>query len=77
MTQSHIRPDNGRDLGQIRIGRPSPRTEERHASPFRVGQTHATSAQVCSQDPVLGSEVLDHSLLLARDPADGRRQRQM
>ena len=60
----------------VRSG-PQPSAEEGQASPFRVGQTHASSAQLRLQHEVLGSEVLDHLLLLARDPADERREHQM
>jgi hypothetical protein len=39
--------------------------------------THASPAQLRLQHEVLGSEVLDHCLLLAREPADERGEHQM
>ena len=60
--------NNGRDVGQDRAAQPC--AEEGQVSPFRVGQTHASPAQLRLQS-VLGSEVLDH-LLLRRLPSSGR-----
>src|SRR5262245_17934338 len=73
--QYRVRPDNSRDLSEGPAAEPC--AEGSEASPVRIRQMHALSAQLRLQHQVLGSEVLYYLFLLARAPSDERREHQM
>src|SRR5262245_28541427 len=73
--QNGVSRDKCRDLGQDRAS--ELRAEDRQPSPLGIGQTHTSPTQLRLQHSVLGFQILDHLLLLARDPADEHREQHL